>query len=53
MPSKQHGRKGQEVILLERPMDGNVAGGLPKNTRLESGLKNELSKKNKTESHTD
>ena len=28
-------------------MDGNVAGGLPKNTRLESGLKNELSKKKK------
>lgn len=31
-------------------MDGNVPGGLPKNTRLESGLKNELSKK---KSHTD
>lgn len=28
-------------------MDGNVAGDLPKNTRLESGLKNELSKKKK------
>ena len=31
-------------------MDGNVPGGLPKNARLESGLKNELSKK---KSHTD
>ena len=26
-------------------MDGNVPGGLPKNTRPESGLKNELSNK--------
>ena len=30
-------------------MDGNVPGGLPKNARLESGLKNELSKKKVTQ----
>lgn len=40
---------GQEVTLWRKPMDGNVPGGLPKNTRLESGLKNRLSKKKVTQ----
>lgn len=45
---EQHGG-GPRGYTLEKPMDGNVPGGLPKNTRLESGLKNELSKKKVTQ----